>query len=88
MKPLIFIIFIISQIYPSQSRESLLTDIVDEDINITASFDGAKIIIYGAVDKKLYKDTILIINVIYHIISRLKAFICKNNITQTICLTI
>ena len=64
MKPLIFIIFIISQIYPSQSRESLLTDIVDEDINITASFDGAKIIIYGAVDKKLYKDTILIINVI------------------------
>ncbi len=64
MKYLIFIIFIIFQIYPSQSKEPLLTDIVDKDINITASFDGAKIIIYGVVDKKLYKDSILIINVV------------------------
>ena len=55
MKLLIFIIFIISQVYSSYAREPLLADIVEKDINITASFDGAKIIIYGVVDKKLYK---------------------------------
>ena len=41
-----------------------LADIVDKDINITASFDGAKIVIYGAIDTKLHKDSILIINVL------------------------
>ena len=64
MKLLIFIIFIISQVYSSYAREPLLADIVEKDINITASFDGAKIIIYGVVDKRLYKDSSLIINVL------------------------
>jgi hypothetical protein len=43
---LLFFYFLF-QIYQSWARELLLTDIVDKDINITASFDGAKIIIYG-----------------------------------------
>ena len=64
MKSIIFIIYIIFQIYPSHSREPLLADIVDKEINITASFDGAKIITYGTVDKILYKNSILIISVI------------------------
>jgi uncharacterized protein (TIGR02186 family) len=64
MKSCIFIFLFIFQISQSYSREPLLTDIVDKDINITASFDGAKIIIYGTIDSKLYKDTILIINVL------------------------
>ena len=64
MKHLVFIIFIISQVYSSHAREPLLANIVEKDINITASFDGAKIIIYGVVDKKLYKDSSLIISVV------------------------
>ena len=64
MKSFILIFLFFIQIYPSWGREPLLTDIVDKDINITASFDGAKIIIYGVIDAKLYKDSILIINVL------------------------
>ena len=64
MKYCIFIFVFIFHIYPSWAREPLLADIVDKDINITASFDGAKIVIYGAIDTKLHKDSILIINVL------------------------
>ena len=64
MKYCIFIFVFIFHIYPSWAREPLLTDVVDKDINITASFDGAKIVIYGAIDTKLHKDSILIINVL------------------------
>ena len=64
MKYYIFIFVFIFHIYPSWAREPLLTDVVDKDINITASFDGAKIVIYGAIDTKLHKDSILIINVL------------------------
>ena len=41
MKYCIFIFVFIFHIYPSWAREPLLADIVDKDINITASFDGA-----------------------------------------------
>jgi len=64
MKSFIVIFLFFVQIYQSWARELLLTDIVDKDINITASFDGAKIIIYGVIDPKLHKDSILIINVL------------------------
>ena len=64
MKYCIFIFVLIFHIYPSWGREPLLTDVVDKDINVTASFDGAKIVIYGAIDTKLHKDSILIINVL------------------------
>ena len=64
MKSFIVIFLFFIQIYQPYAREPLLTDIVDKDINITASFDGAKIIIYGTVDPKLYKDSIIIINVL------------------------
>jgi hypothetical protein len=64
MKYCIFIFVFIFHIYPSWAREPLLTDVVDKDINITASFDGAKIVIYGAIDTKLHKDSILIINIL------------------------
>ncbi|MDG2001360.1 MAG: TIGR02186 family protein [Alphaproteobacteria bacterium] len=64
MKSFIVIFLFFIQIYQPCAREPLLTDIVDKDISITASFDGAKIIIYGTVDPKLYKDSIIIINVL------------------------
>ncbi len=63
MKSFIVIFLFLFQINQSWARELLLTDVVNKDINITASFDGAKIIIYGVVDPKLYKDSTLIINV-------------------------
>ena len=63
MKYCILIFVLIFHMYPSWGREPLLTDVLDKDINITASFDGAKIVIYGAIDTKLHKDSILIINI-------------------------
>ena len=61
MKYCILIFVLIFHIYPSWAREPLLTDVLNKDINITASFDGAKIVIYGAIDTKLHKDSILLL---------------------------
>ena len=64
MRSFIFIFLFICNIFEAFAREPLLADVVDKNINITTSFDGAKIIIYGAIDNKFYKDSTLIINII------------------------
>ncbi len=64
MKSFILIFLFFFQMYQSFAKEPLLADIVDKDIDITASFDGAKIVIYGVIEQKLHNDSILIINVL------------------------
>jgi len=48
----------------ANAREPLLSNILNENINITASFDGAKIIVYGAIDPKLYNNSVVIITIL------------------------
>jgi len=44
--------------------QTILGDISNRDINITASFKGAKIIIYGVVDPEIYNDTNIYVSVV------------------------
>ena len=60
MKSFLYFLFIIFLINGANAREALLSKVLNEDINITASFDGAKIIVYGAIDPKLYNDSVII----------------------------
>ena len=64
MKFFIYFLFIVFLINGANAREALLSKVLNEDINITASFDGAKIIVYGAIDPKLYSDSVLIITIL------------------------
>ena len=64
MKNLLYFLFIILIINGASAREPLLSNIINENINITASFDGAKIIVYGAIDPKLYNDSVIIITIL------------------------
>lgn len=64
MKIFLYILYIIFLINGVNARESVLSKVLNDDINITASFDGAKIIVYGAIDPKLYDDSIVIITIL------------------------
>ena len=64
MKNFLFLLCFISVINIANSREPLLSKVLNENINITASFDGAKIIVYGAIDPKLYTNSVIIITVL------------------------
>ena len=44
--------------------QNILGDIANKDINITASFNGAKIVIYGVVDPKIYNYTNIYVSVV------------------------
>ena len=64
MKNYLYFLFIIFLINGANARDPILSKVLNEDINITASFDGAKITVYGAIDPKLYNDTVIIITVL------------------------
>lgn len=64
MRIFLYIFIIIFFLVDVYAREPLLADIMNKDINITASFDGAKIMVYGAIDPRLYKDTVIVISII------------------------
>ncbi|MGY8976280.1 MAG: TIGR02186 family protein [Alphaproteobacteria bacterium] len=64
MKSFLYFLFIVFLINGANAREALLSQVLNEDINITASFDGAKIIVYGAIDPKLYNDSVIIITIL------------------------
>tara|TARA_B110000238_G_scaffold188859_1_gene220328 strand:+ start:195 stop:950 length:756 start_codon:yes stop_codon:yes gene_type:complete len=64
MKSFLYFLFIVFLINGSNAREALLSQVLNEDINITASFDGAKIIVYGAIDPKLYNNSVVIITIL------------------------
>ena len=64
MKIFLYILSIIFLINGVNAREPVLSKVLNDDINITASFDGAKIIVYGAIDPKLYDDSIVIITIL------------------------
>jgi uncharacterized protein (TIGR02186 family) len=64
MKNFLYFLFIIVLINGANAREALLSKVLNEDINITASFDGAKITVYGAIDPKLYNDSVIIITIL------------------------
>ena len=64
MKIFLYILYIIFLINGVNAREPVLSKVLNDDINITASFDGAKIIVYGAIDPKLYNDSIVIITIL------------------------
>ena len=63
MKNLLFyILFSIILVNGGNSREFLLTDVVDKDIKIRTSFSGAKIFLYGTFDPELFnKAEILVV---------------------------
>ena len=64
MKIFLYILFIIFFINGVNAREPVLSKVLNNDINITASFDGAKIIVYGAIDPKFYDDSVIIITIL------------------------
>ena len=64
MKNYLYFLFIIFLINGANARDPILSKVLNEDINITASFDGAKITVYGAIDPKLHNDTVIIITVL------------------------
>ena len=63
MKNLLFyILFSIILVNGGNSREFLLTDVVDKDIKIRTSFSGAQIFLYGTFDPELFnKAEILVV---------------------------
>ena len=63
MKNLLFyILFSIILVNGGNSREFLLTDVVDKDIKIRTSFAGAQIFLYGTFDPELFnKAEILVV---------------------------
>ena len=64
MKNFLCFLFFLFLISIANAREPLLAKVLNEDINITASFDGAKIIVYGAIDPKLYTNSVIIITIL------------------------
>ena len=64
MKIFLYFVFIIFLISKSYARDSLLSEVINDNINITASFNGAKIMVYGAIDPKFYQDSSIIITVL------------------------
>lgn len=63
MRTYLFFLITIFFMFDVYAREPLLADISSKDINITASFDGAKIIVYGAIDPNLYDDSVIVITI-------------------------
>ena len=64
MKIFLYFVFIIFLISKSYARDSLLSEVINDNINITASFSGAKIMVYGAIDPKFYQDSSIIITIL------------------------
>ena len=64
MKNCLYFLFIIFLINGANARDPILSKVLNEDINITASFDGAKITVYGAIDPKLHNNTFIIITIL------------------------
>ena len=64
MKNFLYFLFFMFFINGANAREPLLSNILNENINITASFDGAKITVYGAIDPKLYNNSVVIITIL------------------------
>ena len=64
MKNFLYFLFFMFFINGANAREPLLSNILNENINITASFDGAKITVYGAIDPKLYNNSVIIITIL------------------------
>ena len=62
MKNLLFyILFSIILVNGGNSREFLLTDVVDKDIKIRTSFSGAKILLYGTFDPDLFNKVEILV---------------------------
>ena len=64
MRNFLYFLFIVSLINGATAREPILANVINKNINITASFDGAKIIVYGAIDPKFYNDSVVIITIL------------------------
>ena len=64
MKNLLYFLFIAFLMNGANAREPLLSKVLNKNINITASFDGAKITVYGAIDPKLYNGSVIIITIL------------------------
>ena len=63
-RSLFIIILFLFQIDSMCARDFLLGDISDRNISITASFTGANIIIYGAIDPQIYDHNNIYITVV------------------------
>ena len=62
MKNLLFyILFSIILVNGGNSREFLLTDVVDKDIKIRTSFSGAQIFLYGTFDPELFNKAVILV---------------------------
>ena len=61
---IIFFLVVYFLISNNLIAQTILGDISNRDINITASFKGAKIIIYGVVNPEIYNDTNIYVSVV------------------------